>query len=356
MSDVIVVGGGIAGISLAAHLSDEAQVEVLEAEDALGYHASGRSAAMFEETYGSASTVILNRASRHAHEAGGFLSLRGMMLIGTDENRESFDRDMVTMAMEPCALADAINMVPILDPGVVTRVGYHADAWDIDTDALIQSFARRLRAAGGRVHFGARVSKITRAAGNWQVSTAAGNFEAPVLVNAAGAWADQIAGMAGARPIGLQPYRRSMARIPAPGGLDVTGWPMMFGPGETWYAKPDAGALIVSPADEDPQPPCDAWADDMVLAEGLAKYEAHVTQPVTRLLSNWAGLRSFAPDRNLVIGPAPDSAGFFWQAGQGGYGFQTCHAAARLGADLILGRTPQIGAETAQQLAPARLF
>jgi glycine/D-amino acid oxidase-like deaminating enzyme len=165
---------------------------------------------------------------------------------------------------------------------------------------------------------------------------------------------DQIAAMAGVRSPGFQPYRRSMARIPAPAGLDVSGWPMMFGPGETWYAKPDAGCVIVSPAEEHPMPPQDAWADDMVLAEGLARYEAVVTEPVTRMIGNWAGLRTFSPDRVLVIGPDPVVPGFFWQAGQGGYGFQSAPGAARLGADLIAGRVPDLDPATVAALSPER--
>jgi glycine/D-amino acid oxidase-like deaminating enzyme len=176
------------------------------------------------------------------------------------------------------------------------------------------------------------------------------------LVNAAGAWVDVIAKMAGMLPIGITPLRRSMARIPAPGGHDVSGWPMLFGPGENWYAKPDAGALIVSPADEEPIEPMDAWADDMVLAEGLARYEAHVTEPVTRMLSNWAGLRSFAPDRNLVLGPDTQDASFIWMAGQGGYGFQTAPAASQLVADLVAGDASEIPAEMIAKLLPERLF
>jgi glycine/D-amino acid oxidase-like deaminating enzyme len=175
-----------------------------------------------------------------------------------------------------------------------------------------------------------------------------------VLVNAAGAWADGIAALAGASPLGITPYRRSMARIPAPGGHDVSGWPMIFGTGETWYAKPDAGALIVSPAEEHPMEPHDAFADDMVLAEGLARYEEMVTAPVTRLLANWAGLRSFAPDRVLVIGRDRGCENFLWLAGQGGYGFQTSAGAAELLADLAAGRPPMLGKETVAALSPAR--
>ena len=179
-------------------------------------------------------------------------------------------------------------------------------------------------------------------------------FTARQIVNAAGPWVDQVAAMAGIRPLGFTPFRRSMARIPAPGGHDVSRWPMMFGPGEDWYAKPDAGALIVSPAEEDLMEPHDAWADDMVLAEGLARYEEMVTEPVTRLISSWAGLRTFSPDRVLVIGRDPREPSFFWLAGQGGYGFQTCPAASRLAADLIGGRTPELDADLVAALSPAR--
>ena len=175
-----------------------------------------------------------------------------------------------------------------------------------------------------------------------------------MIVNAGGAWANQIARMAGAAPLGIQPMRRSMARIPAPGGHDLSKWPMMFGLGETWYAKPDAGALMVSPAEEHAAEPHDAWADDMVLAEGLARYEEMVTEPVTRLITSWAGLRSFSPDRVLVIGRDTVQPEFFWLAGQGGYGFQTSAAASQLAADLIGGRQSELSAACIAALSPAR--
>ena len=155
--------------------------------------------------------------------------------------------------------------------------------------------------------------------------------------------------------MGVIPHRRSMARLAAPGGQDVRHWPMFFGVGETWYAKPDAGALLVSPADEDPVEPQDAWADDLVLAEGLARYEEMVSIPVTRPIATWAGLRSFAPDRALVLGPDPDELTFIWCVGQGGYGFQTAPAASALLADLVMGRIPKIPAEFVAQITPDRL-
>ncbi|SLN45216.1 4-methylaminobutanoate oxidase (formaldehyde-forming) [Pseudoruegeria aquimaris] len=357
MTDIIVIGGGIAGISAAARLSHLGTVTLLERESAFGYHASGRSAAMFEETYGLPSTIALNRASRayHAEANGGVLSPRGLMLVAREGEEAAFEADRTKMEMEALSPEQAAEIFPILDLSVVTRAGYRADAWDIDTDLLMQNFLKELRANGGQALTGCAVASVAKTGAGWQVVTQdERTFTAPLLVNAAGAWADEIAALAGVAPLGLTAYRRSMARIPAPGGKDPRAWPMLFGPGESWYAKPDAGALLVSPAEEEPSAPMDTWADDMTLAEGLARYEAYVSEPVTRLLANWAGLRTFAPDRQLVIGEAIDAPGFYWCAGQGGYGFQSAPAYSALLADLVAGRTPDIGQQLAEALSPRR--
>ncbi|MEM1301052.1 MAG: FAD-dependent oxidoreductase [Pseudomonadota bacterium] len=354
MIDAIVIGGGIAGVSIGARLAPHMSVHLVEAEEALGYHASGRSAAMFEETYGKPSTVALNEASRADHETldGGVLRPRGLMLI-TQEDDATFREDMRVMKMDEISVAEAREMIPILDANKLIAAGHHADAWDIDTDRLIQFFTREIRAHGGTMQTKAPVTAI-RKAGHWIVTAGGVEIEARLLINAAGSWVDEIAKMAGVAPIGFTPLRRSMARLAAPGGHDTSGWPMLFGPGENWYAKPDAGALLVSPADEGPSAPMDAWADDMVLAEGLARYEDHVTEPVTRPIATWAGLRTFAPDRNLCIGFDPTAPDFVWCAGQGGYGFQTAPAASRFGADMVLGRASELDAATQDLLTPAR--
>ena len=354
-ADFLIIGGGIAGVSAAARLSELGQVILLEAEDALAHHASGRSAALYEPRYGAPAVVELSLASE-AHFRGfpGLLSPRGLLLVAKSGADAGFERDLRAMEFDRISVAEAQGFVPILNPKVVAMAGYAAHAEDVDTDLLVQGFAREARGRGARVLPRARVQAIAKHGAGWRVSSAAGEFTARMIVNAAGAWVDQVAAMAGVRPLGFTPYRRSMARIPAPGGQDVGRWPMMFGPGEDWYAKPDAGALIVSPAEEDLMEPHDAWADDMVLAEGLARYEEMVTEPVTRLLASWAGLRTFAPDRVLVIGPDVGEPSFFWLAGQGGYGFQTCPAASRLAADLIAGRMPELDAGLVAQLDPAR--
>jgi D-arginine dehydrogenase len=355
MIDFLVIGGGIAGTSVGARLSHLGHVVVLERETALAYHASGRSAAMFEESYGAPSTIALNKASRtyHFEANGGVTSPRGLMLIGTADSTQAFQTDLVDMQLEQISVDDARAMIPILNNSV-TQIGYSAGAWDLDTDLLVQNFACEVRGKGGVVRTSAEVTAVSRTATGWDVTIGEEVLSARNLVNAAGAWVDVIAQMAGIAPLGVTPLRRSMARIPAPGGQDVSSWPMLFGPGENWYAKPDAGALIVSPAEEVLMPPMDAWADDMMLAEGLARYEAHVTEPVTRMLSNWAGLRTFAPDRNLVLGPDPRDASFIWMAGQGGYGFQTAPAASQLVADLVAGNSPQIAAKMVAKLVPNR--
>ena len=355
MIDFLIIGGGIAGISAAARLSTLGSVTLLEREDALAYHASGRSAALFEEHYGKPSTVALNRASRDFHRSADVLSPRGLLLVGNKAQADLFAADVQAMQMDEISVDAALALIPVLNTAHVDRAAYDPDAWDIDTDRLIQTFARQARNNGATIQTKAAVTSITRTQAGWAVSTHSGKYEARNLVNAAGAWVDVVARMAGVAPLGFQPLRRSMARIPAPGGHDLRAWPMVFGTGEGWYAKPDAGALIVSPAEEDPVDPHDAYADDMVLAEGLARYESNVTTPVTRLLASWAGLRTFAPDRNLVLGPDPAHPGFIWCAGQGGYGMQSSPGASQLLADLVSGTAPAIAEDMVAALRPDRL-
>lgn len=355
MQDFIIIGGGMAGISAAARLSELGSVTVLEQEEALGYHASGRSAAMFEENYGPAPVVALSRASAAHHRAAHCLSPRGFLLLGGADEDAAFDHDMQDLGLEEITAAEARAMVPILHPKRVARAGWHADAQDLDADLLLQGFARSARANGTQIRTRAPVTAINRITQGWQVTAGGDVYEARQLINAAGAWADQVARLAGIAPIGLQPKRRSMARLPAPGGHDIGEWPMFMGPNESWYAKPDAGKLLVSPAEADPAEPNDAFADDMVLAEGLARYEEYVSEPVTRVEHNWAGLRSFVRDGSLVLGPEPDQPDFIWCAAQGGYGIQTAPAAAQLVADLLADRTPELEPAMIAALTPGRL-
>lgn len=347
MYDFCIIGGGIAGAAAAWQLTELGSVVLLEREDALGYHASGRSAALYEANYGTPEVVALNHAGREDHEAQEVLSPRGLMVIAKAQEAETFAHDVDTMRLAQITMDEARAHCPILSPDI-TMAAYHAEAWDIDTDRLLQQFSR-----GAERVTGVEVTALAPTAGGWDVTHAKGSVSARIVVNAAGAWADQIAQMAGLEPIGFTPKRRSMARIAAPGGRDVSHWPMFFGPGESWYAKPDAGGLIVSPADADPTTPHDAFADDMVLAEGLDRYQQYVTEEVTRPIASWAGLRTFSPDGNLLIGPSEVDS-FWWCAGQGGYGFQSSPGYGRLLGDLMAGRTPAIGTAVAAALDPKR--
>ena len=344
--DVIIVGGGVAGLTLGAALAPHAGVCLIEAEAQLGHHASGRSAALFEENYGSAPVRALTRAGRAFYEAGGYLSPRGVMLVAGPGEEERFAAEAIDMGMEGIGPEEARTHWPVLDPEASPLAAANMRTPGIDTDRLLQDSAKAIRAHGGTILTGTRIEAVGPA---WRV----GDHTAPILVNAAGAWADAVAEAAGIAPIGIVPHRRSIAVVDGPDGVDLSAAPMLFGLGEAWYAKPEAGRILVSPADETPVKPHDAWAEDEELAEGIARYEAHVTHRVTRLRSSWAGLRSFAPDRSLVIGfgAAP---GFFWLAGQGGYGFQTAPGAAALARDLILGRPPEIDAELVAALSPER--
>jgi len=352
--DFLIVGGGIAGVSAAARLAPLGSVLLVEAEEALAYHSSGRSAAMFLRNYGNAAVRALNEASAAHHEATGVLSPRGMMLVARPGDEAPFAEEVTGFGLDELSPAEARRIVPILNPETLSRAAIRADAQDLDTHAAVQDYARTARTHGARFETRAPVTAVARDGGLWRVTAGGQDHMARTLVNAAGAWADTLAEMAGVRPPGIVPHRRSMARIPPPGGHDITAWPFVEGAGERWYFKPDAGRLIVSPSEEDPIHPHDAFADDMVLAEGLARYEEMVTEPVTRVEHSWAGLRSFAPDRALVIGRDPDVPDFAWVAGQGGYGFQTSAAASLLLAELLDGRPPHLPAETVAALSPAR--
>ena len=301
-----------------------------------------------------AAAIDTDRASPPITARAGVLSPRGMMVVAGKGQEDAFAPERDSFDLVEVSVAEAQGIVPILNPETISRIAMADHAWDIDTDLLIQNFVREARARGAIIRTRSPVTAIARDDGLWRVETRDGPVNARQIVNAAGAWADEIARMAGIRPIGFTPYRRSMARIPAPGGHDLSRWPMIFGIRESWYCKPDAGALIVSPAEEHPMEPHDAFVDDMVLAEGLARYEKNVTVPVTRLLASWAGLRTFAPDRVPVIGPDPAEPSFFWLAGQGGYGFQTAPAASQLAADLIAGHAPDLAAQDVAALNAGR--
>ncbi len=361
-ADILVIGGGIAGVGAAAMLSPDARVIVLESEDAIGRHSTGRSAAIYIRNYGNATLRALNAASEpvlsdpSVLEETSVLTPRGEMLIAAEEELGDLDAYLEGAdGIERLSAGEAVALFPILREELIAAAAYEPKAMDIDVDRLFQAFARRLRHKGGQIILKSPASAIARKDGVWQVETPTGRYDAPILINAAGAWADQIAALAGVAPIGLIPMRRSAALLPAPEGHDITHWPLVASASESWYAKPEAGLIMVSPADEDPVDPHDAYVDDMVLAEGLYRFEQAVTMPVTRVERSWAGLRSFVPDRTPVVGFDPAAEGFFWLAGQGGYGIQTSPALSQLTADLCLTRPSALRMETVAALSPARM-
>ncbi|MCR9110653.1 FAD-binding oxidoreductase [Marivita sp. XM-24bin2] len=361
-ADIIVIGGGIAGISAAAELARDVRVVVVEGEAHLGYHATGRSAAIYVRNYGNATLRALNALS-HAPLAGELLGQnvlypRGELLIAKRDEASAFEAHLAdTDGIERLTPAEVTALVPILRKERILGGAIERDAQDIDVDRLLQGCVRLLRDRGGTIRQGAPVTKIQRDASGWTVETATSRLSAPIVVNAAGAWADHIAAMAGVRPIGLQPMRRSAVIMALPD--DIAGhktWPLFGSIHETWYAKPMAPGLMISPADEDPVDPQDAWPDDMVLAEGLYRFEEMVDIPITRPLRSWAGLRSFVPDRSPVVGFAPDAEGFFWLAAQGGYGVQTSPALAHICRTLCLAQSSDIDPALLASLSPARLM
>lgn len=360
-ADIIVIGGGIAGMSAAAELARDASVIVLEGEAHLGYHSTGRSAAIYIRNYGNETLKALNGLS-YAPLSGALLgesvlSPRGEMLVAEADEMAAFEAYLdVTDGMDRLTPEEARDLVPILRRGVVEAAAIERDAQDIDVDLLLQGVTRLFRGRGGTVQTGQTVRDIARSGGGWDIITGQGTFSAPVVVNAAGAWADHIATMANVRPIGLQPMRRSAVIMALPTQVEGSqAWPLFGSVTERWYAKPDGAGLMISPADEDPIDPQDAWPDDMVLAEGLYRFEQVVDIPIVRPSHSWAGLRSFVPDRTPVVGFAPDAEGFFWIAAQGGYGVQTSPAMAAIARDLCINAGGATDPGLARALSPLRL-
>jgi D-arginine dehydrogenase len=362
-TDIAIIGAGIAGAGVAAELAGGFDVVLVEQESRPGYHSTGRSAALFFQNYGNDVIRALSRASRplfaNADPAlfpNPLLSERGVLMVAAADSLAALQSALArSEGLRELSLDDACAMVPLLRRERLVAAAYEHDAQDIDVDALHQGFLRRAKAGGARLLTDSALVGARQRGGGWSIETKAAVIEARIIVNAAGAWADRVAEASGLAPIGIQPMRRTIAVLPPPASVDVTRWPVIDDAAERWYAKPHGGKLYVSPADEDPVEAHDAYADDMVLAEGLDRFEQALDFPLTRLEATWAGLRSFAPDRTPVTGFDPTADGFFWLAGQGGYGIQTSPALSRLAGQLI--RRAAVADEfqpIMPQLSPAR--
>jgi D-arginine dehydrogenase len=345
--DVLICGAGIAGASIAAELASSASVIVAEREEAAGYHTTGRSAALYIASYGNAAIRALTAASRAFFDAPppGFadhplLTTRGCLHIGAGDQTHALDAlaaDLADAGIDHRRIGReaARAMVGVLRPEALAGAVYEPSAADIDVAALHGGYLRLARGRGARVALGAGVVGLERAGEGWRAGLADGELiDARVVVNAAGAWSDDVAALAGVASVGLEPKRRTAILLEAPANVEIGGWPAVIDVGEGFYFKPEAGRILASPADETPSPPTDAAPDELDIALCIERLQAAADIPVRRVLRAWAGLRTFAPDRTPVIGFAPRAPGFFWFVGQGGYGMQIAPAAARLGAAL----------------------
>jgi D-arginine dehydrogenase len=349
--DIVVIGGGMAGASLAAELAPHASVVILEGEDQPGYHATGRSAAFWSETYGGPWVQPLTSASRDFLERPEpdfadrpFLTRRGAVHVADASGAGALDRLLADFAeteieLRPLERLELIALVPTLREQW-TRAVLEPSCADIDVAGLHATYLRHARRDGTEIVTRARVTAAERRGTTWRLLTSAGSFDADVIVNAAGAWADEVATLAGVRPLGLRPYRRTMLQIavdpPAPVDL-----PLVIDARERFYFKAEAGGrLWLSPHDETACAPCDSAPEEVDAALAIARLERASEWRIERIERRWAGLRTFAPDRRPVYGFAPDAPGFFWCAGQGGFGIQTAPAAAKLAAALLLGHEP----------------
>jgi D-arginine dehydrogenase len=346
--DVIVVGGGIAGVSAAYELAAHADVALLEREQQLAHHTTGRSAAAYLETYGSPTVRRLTIASRGFFsappaelEAPELLSPRPLLWIGPASRRPV----LATMATAGQALVPSVRLIdadeaqalcPVLRPAFAAAAMLEPDAMDIDVAALHQAYVRGLRQRGGNITRSAPVTALHRDGDGWVITTPSQTLRGDVLVNAAGAWADEVAALAGAPPIGLQPLRRTAFTCPAPERLDVQAWPLVADVDDRFYFKPEGAQLLCSLADETPSPPCDAQADEVDVALAIERINEATTLDLRHVRRAWAGLRSFVADRTPVVGMDPEVPGFCWLAGQGGYGIQTAPGMARATAGLVL--------------------
>lgn len=346
--DIIVIGAGIAGASIAAHLAQTKRVAVMEMEDRPGFHTTGRSAATFEPNYGPPSMLAFTRASSDffINPPQGFtdgpLLVPRYSLFLEAEGQEKFTENLLASGsgLEELTEAQALRHFPILRKGYAKRILLDPHTGDLDVDLLHRGYLKLFKARGGQLFNSAPVETILRPGHVWELISPQGIFEAEILVNAAGAWGDAVAARAGVKPVGLQPKRRSIGVIPVDGIAGVAGFPMVTDVGETWYAKPQSGKMIVSSADATPVDPHDAYADDMAIAVGIERLMNATTIEVNNLDHSWGGLRTFAPDGAPVIGFDPHTEGFFWLVGQGGYGIQSAPALSCAAAAMVLGEKP----------------
>ena len=369
--DVVIVGAGISGAAAGYYLSQKQRVVLLEAEAQPGYHSTGRSAALYEPSLGNAIVRAFDIASGPFLKApppgftdGPILTPRGELNVCEAEHRAELDRLLALdgiggAVIREIDITQAMAKIPLLRREGLRWASYEPGVMDIDVHALHQGYLRSLAARGGKVVCDARVSRAERRTGVWHVE--AGNLQltAAILIDAAGAWADEVAALAGVAPVGLQPKRRTAAILPAPDGVDVRSWPVLGVAGDDAYLNAHAGKLLASPGDATPVPPQDIQPEELDVAIMVDWVERRTTMNVRKIERRWAGLRTFAPDNAPVMGEDPAMPGFWWLAGQGGYGIMMSESLGRSLASLLEGGelpadVRALGA-TAETIGPARL-
>jgi len=366
-ADILIIGGGVAGLSAAAALSRRAQVIVLEAEEQIGFHSSGRSATMVHYALGDRVVRELTRASRAFFDAPpeGFSDAplgRTVPLLVHAREEELDALDALQADLAPFATLDRLDRDGVRQLCPLLRDDAHYGIADrgalrLDPHALLQGYLGQLRRNGGELKTGARVAAVERGGGRWLVATEGGEeFSASILVNAAGSWADAIARLAGVSELGLQPLRRTIVTFDAPPGIDLDALPFAKTIGDELYFAAESGRLFASPMDEVPSEPTDAQPDEYEVALAAHRMEERTTVKVDRIHSRWAGLRTFTPDRHPAVGFAADADNFFWLAGQGGFGLQTSPAMARIAAALIAGDPWPMTDVTEAELSPTRFL
>ncbi len=343
----VVIGGGIAGVAAAYYLSEQVEIILVEQESSLAYHTTGRSAALFLGNLGEASMRVLSEASLAflADPPSGLAdgplmaAPSGALIVGRAGQRHLVEEAaeagrLLDPTVRVVGPAEALEMVPVLRPDHAQAAVWEPSAADLDVAMIHQAFVRGLRNNGGRIRLSSPVTDLRQGTSGWEVRAGGDTLHCSVVVNAAGAWGDVVAKLAGVEPVGLQPRRRTVFMSPAPDG--ARRWPLVANVGYEYYFKPDGTQLLCSLADETPSEPCDARPVDLDIALAIDRINQATTLDLTTVRSSWAGLRTFSPDEDLVIGFDPEADGFFWLVGQGGTGIQTSPAAGRLAAQLIV--------------------
>ncbi|NKB53971.1 MAG: FAD-dependent oxidoreductase [Rhizobiaceae bacterium] len=371
VADIIVIGAGIAGASVAAELAKKQRVILVEMESQPGYHTTGRSAAMFVPSYGPAPIRALTRASAaffnnpdKDFKIKSLLSSRPVMMIAREDQLEAMhilkSEISQNTIIRDLSSVEISRMNPLLKENYATAGLLDVEAYDIDVDALHQGYLQRFKDRGGELRTNFQIDHLVKNSGCWEVSAAGKQLKSPIVVNASGAWADELTDLAGFQRVGLTPKRRTMVVIDSPEGTATATLPMTIDIEEQFFLKPEAGQLLLSPADETPSPPCDAQPEELDIAIGVDRIESAFDFSVRRIQSSWAGLRSFVTDKVPAVGFLDKDESFFLLAGQGGYGIQSSPALSRMAAALATGE-PMPGdiadeGVTPQQLSPKRLI